>query len=107
MEILWAQARHIDGLAKEAVSLESEKKKIESQKRQIEESLAQEWKEAFEEDRSQKDPFVRHLEESIEEKKANLECPVCLEVIDSYCLVVTLVSAYICASNMMHVQCSY
>ena len=38
----------------------------------------------FEEDFSQKDPFVRHLEESIREKKANLECPVCLEVIDSY-----------------------
>ena len=96
-EILWAQARHIDGLAKEAVSLEGEKKRIEDQKKQIEESLAQKWKEAFQlaeatgvsvphsfqEDRSQKDPFVRHLEESIREKKANLECPVCLEVIDS------------------------
>ena len=97
-EILWAQARHIDGLAKEAVSLEGEKKRIEDQKKQIEETLAKKWKEAFQlaeatgvsvphdfqEDRSQKDPFVRHLEESIREKKANLECPVCLEVIDSY-----------------------
>ena len=70
---------------------------IEGQKRQIEESLAQKWKEAFqlaeatgvsvpydfEEDFSQKDPLVRHLEEEIKEKRANLECPVCLEVIDS------------------------
>ena len=83
--------------------MEQEKKKIEGQKKQIEESLAKKRKEAFqlaeatgvsvphnfEEDFSQKDPFVRHLEESIKEKKSNLECPVCLEVIDSCHLVVT------------------
>ena len=103
LEILWAQARHIDGLANEVVSLEQEKKKIEGQKKQIEESLAKKRKEAFqlaeatgvsvphnfEEDFSQKDPLVLHLEESIKEKKSNLECPVCLEVIDLCHLVVT------------------
>ena len=90
--------------------MEQEKKKIEGQKKQIEESLAKKRKEAFqlaeatgvsvphnfEEDFSQKDPFVRHLEESIKEKKSNLECPVCLEVIDSCHLVVTLVSTNVC-----------
>ena len=83
--------------------MEQEKKKIEGQRKQIEESLAKKRKEAFqlaeatgvsvphnfEEDFSQKDPLVRHLEESIKEKKSNLECPVCLEVIDSCHLVVT------------------
>ena len=101
LEILWAQERHIDGLADEVVSLKEEKKKIEGQRRQIEESLAQKRKEAFqlaeatgvvvphpfEEDFSEKDPLVRHLEESIKEKKFNLECPVCLEVMDLYHLV--------------------
>ena len=100
----------MDGLADEVVLLEHEKKKIEGQKRQTEESLAQKRMEAFqlaeatgvsvphnfEEDFSQKDPLVRHLEESIKEKKANLECPVCLEVMDLYHLVVTLVSTELC-----------
>ena len=103
MEILCAQARHIDELSDDIVSLEDEKKKIECQK-QIEESLAQKRKEAFqlaeatgvsvphtfEEGFSQKDPLVRHLEESIKEKKFNLECPVCLEVMNLYYLVLLL-----------------
>ena len=100
LEILCAQARHIDELGDDIVSLEEEKKKVEGQKRQIEESLAQEWKEAFEEDRSQKDPFVRHLEESIREKKANLECPACLEVMDSY----FVFSSTLVALQIIHVS---
>ena len=105
LEILSAQARHIDELGDDIVSLEDEKKKVEGQKRHIEESLAQKRKEAFqlaeatgmsvphafEEDFSQKDPLVRHLEESIKEKKFNLECPVCLEVTNLYYLVVTFI----------------
>ena len=104
LEILCAQARHIDELGDDIVSLEEEKKKVEGQKRQIEESLAQKRKEGFqlaeatgvsvphtfEEDFSQKDPLVRHLEESIKEKKFNLECPVCLEVMNLYYLVLLL-----------------
>ena len=104
LEMLSAQARHIDELGDDIVSLEDEKKKVEGQKRQIEESLAQKRKEGFqlaeatgvsiphtfEEDFSQKDPLVRHLEESIKEKKFNLECPVCLEVMNLYHLVLLL-----------------
>ena len=107
-EILSAQARHIDGLAKEAISLEVEKKKIE-------ESLAQKWKEAFQlaeatgvsvphdfqEERSQKDPLVRHLEETIKAKKANLECPVCLEVIDLYFIFLTPSVAIISVTGLV------
>ena len=76
--------------------------------------MAQKWKEAFqlaeatgvsvphnfEEDFSQKDPFVRHLEESIREKKANLECPACLEVMDSY----FVFSSTLVALQIIHVS---
>ena len=91
LEILWAaQERHMKSLASDMVSLEDQKK-------EIEESLADKRKECFqwakamdvphpfEEDFYQKDPLVRFLEELIKEKKNNLECPVCLEVIDFYC----------------------
>ena len=86
--------RRVEETCLEVVQLEDEKKKIEVQKRRIEESLTEKQEEAFqlveatgvsvphpfEEDFTLKDPFVQHLEESIKEKKANLECPVCLEV---------------------------
>ena len=91
MEILLAQERHTERLASDMVSLEGQKK-------EIEESLVNKWKECvqwakatgvsvphpFEADFSQEDSLVRFLEDSMKEKKANLECPVSLEVIDSY-----------------------